>query len=85
MIAVLPSETEQASANTPDILDCFEFRKFWISWSSGIKVGQGLFGHGQFLEWNPDPPMIPVVAVGLSTVGSTPSNSAEWQIQQSIG
>ena len=84
-ISSLPDADVKASANTPQILDCYNFVKFWVSWSGGVKVGQGRFGHGQFLEW-PEGPSVSIAAVSLASfAGGNTNNVAEWLVEQAVG
>ncbi|CAH1794507.1 unnamed protein product [Owenia fusiformis] len=56
----------KTQAATPNILNCDEFRKFWISWKGGlIQVGTGsLYGINRIMSWqDPAPHLVNAVSV----------------------
>ena len=70
--------SNEAVAETPDILNCNELRTFWIQWENNhVEVGEGsVLNEGRFINWydTTDPHVI--TAMALSTGwGST----GDWQ------
>ena len=55
--------------DTPDILDCGEFRQFWVSWLDGdVRVGRGaVVGEDELMAWKDTSQPHSVNSVGLST------------------
>ena len=74
-----------AEAQTPDILHCFQLRKFWISWKINgldmdeLRVGSGSYGNNTFLsatlKGNFD----------IQLISFTASGQSEWQMEESQG
>ena len=68
---------------TPRILNCNEFREFWIQWQTdgNISVGEGAVGTGEFLRYT-DPDPHPIHSVSIST---GEGSSGQWQISSETG
>lgn len=60
---------ETKTAIVPDILDCYAFRTFWITWSSNsIAIGQGgNFYEGLLLEMQTNARLHTVQALGIGS------------------
>ena len=73
-----PGSENKALALTPNILNCDEFRTFWVSWRNGrIQVGRGSVPkQRQFMEWE-DPRPLPV---NFFSVSSGYGSTGEWRI-----
>lgn len=66
--------TPAAEWSSPDILSCYEYRTFWISWKNGyIEVAKRSNAGQRLLEWQHDEPAS-VHAVALSTGAGTYGN-----------
>lgn len=72
-----------AQVETPDILNEFEYRTFWISWKDGVvKFGQGsIVGELELLRYE-DPAPLDVSLVSLSTWERCPGM---WKLKQVKG
>jgi len=57
-------------------------RKYWITWTNGIKVGRGKLNMGQLLELSDASVMITAVAVSTPT---PTSGGGEWLVSKTIG
>ena len=71
------------TVQTPDILDCQEFKKFWLSWEEGlIRLGHGLAtGVDSIIQWqDPNPYIIKGVAISTG-YGAT----GKWDFSQIEG
>ena len=65
-----------------DIVDCDQYRTFWISWDAGyINVGYGaLVGLNEFMYWqDPEPNAVAYLSI------SGWSNAGDWEIIQFSG
>lgn len=74
----LGRDTELKSESTPQILNCNDFRYFWVSWAGGvIEMGSGLYvGQSQVIRYvNPNPFLIN--GLSLSTLEVT---DGVWRI-----
>lgn len=74
----------QVYKNTFELLDCYEFRHFWIRWYGGhIEVGSGeIVGMDLFMSWRDETPIENIRHVSLSTGYD---NSGEYEISQNQG
>jgi hypothetical protein len=72
-----------AEADTTNILDCFESKRFYVSWSANkIRVSLGS-GSGQtVLEWLEDQRQIVAFAISLS---SGPESDGDWKFSYDEG
>ncbi len=71
--------TAMAEANTDNLLDCKEYRAFWVSWGNHlISVGQGAVpGQNRFMFWQDlDPFPFPITSL---SVGAFDVGAATWQ------
>jgi hypothetical protein len=68
--------------DTTGILDCEDFRQFWIRWESGVlSVGQGQLNGEELMSYE-ETESRSIVAVSISTGdGST----GEWQFNHDVG
>lgn len=64
------------------LLNCVEYRPFWISWNSGnIRVGKGnAVNFGTFYQWE-DPNPISIEGVGIMSVHN--GSTADWKFNNS--
>ena len=71
-------------ASTPNVLDCDNFRTFWVGWLNGtISVGQGWrYGQG-LLTSQLETKQHPVEAVSISSQDS--SKEVTWMFQSDKG
>ncbi len=68
--------------DTPDIVNCDELRPFWIRWTTGVEVGEGIVvGARTFMKLTEDHPKT-VVALSLSTGWN---KIGEWNINSVNG
>lgn len=76
-------EVVVADVDTPGIVDCFESRRFYVSWgANNIKVSINS-GSGQtILDWQEDQRQIVAFAIGLST---GPESDGEWKVSYDEG
>jgi hypothetical protein len=76
-------EAVVAEEETPGIVDCYEWRKFDVSWTSNkIKVSLGSSSGQTILDWQEDQRQVQVFAVGLST---GPQSDGNWKVSYSQG
>ena len=69
--------------DSPKVLDCDEFRTFWLGWEMGmIRVGKGtFFGKDEIMSWQ-DPMPYDVNAVSLASGFEA---SATWRVDLEKG
>lgn len=83
-ITQLNQENIAVSKQTSMLLDCAVQRKFWVSWSQGVKVGRGKFNSDDVLL-----DLQGTVPVAITSVAvTTPAPSAgggEWQVKKDTG
>ena len=73
----------QVTKDTPKLLDCIVLRKFWITWSQGVKVGTGKLNSEVLLELQ-DSASIQIAAISVTT--PVPSYlGGEWQVRRDMG
>ena len=82
-ITKLNDDSQKVTVNTPQLLNCQAMRKFWITWSDGVRVGTGKFNTGSFLSLT-DAALVSITAVSITT--PTPSSGGgEWLIKRENG
>ena len=70
------AENKTYTKSTPQLLDCYEYMDFWVSWDLGgtIRVGKGrILNQGQFFNWTDSSPWF-IHMVGLTTQDSISGN-----------
>lgn len=68
-----PSETGQLDAYSGEVLDCNEFREFWIDWENGlIRLGAGPVRGENVLLSSQQDPSVPVSRLSF--------NSGAWRL-----
>ena len=72
-----------AEKDTLKILDCSEFRDFWIRWDTNgdIMVGQAALNTGEILRYT-DPDPHPIHSVSIST---GEGNLGQWRLDAGAG
>ena len=82
-ITKLKDDTQKVSIDSPQLLNCKAMKKFWITWSDGVKVGTGKFNTGLILHLIDASPVV-ITAISLTT--PTPSTGGgEWLIKKDNG
>jgi len=72
-----------AVANTPDALNCYQYREFWISWLDGyIRIGTGSRYRWNELIRMPDRKPHPISAVSFSTANGV---LGEFEVESDSG
>jgi hypothetical protein len=72
-----------ASAQTPDLVQCFVMRTMWLAWSNGnVRLGHGKLNTNQVVELS-DPYIPAVVAAKLSAARSP--GGGKWHVAKSKG
>ncbi len=70
---------------TPNILNCDQYRHFWVDWdkdSGKIRLGSGLIpGSLQLISWT-DPDFLVPETIAIST---WQNNEGDWEIEQRQG
>ncbi|ELU12991.1 hypothetical protein CAPTEDRAFT_114616, partial [Capitella teleta] len=76
----LPQTPDQATLETPSILDCAEVRQFWVQWDDGlITVGDGFdVGFSPLLSWQDDD----AHDVNYVTLSTGWGAEGEWRIEE---
>ena len=70
-------------SSTPDVLNCYEVRSFWVSWVDGyVRVGTGyIYRLNTILQLEQKKPH-PINAISISTMNGT---EAEWEMEADNG
>ena len=72
-----------AEVDTPNILDCNEFRRFWVSWTpTTISVGSGWPFENMFLTYTNPSGLKDIQAVAVT---SWEYYEGEWEVDQGQG
>lgn len=84
---VLYNESDSSvfgEADTPNVVSCSEFRRFWVSWTqTTIAVGSGWYMDNMFFSYTPlQGPLKDIHAVAVT---SWEHYEGEWEVDQGQG
>lgn len=82
-IVKISDSSIQVSKDTPLLLDCTVLRRFWITWSQGVKVGRGRLNSDVLLDLQDATP-VAIAAIAITTPAIT-AGGGEWQVKRDTG